>query len=255
MRFLTPAVPVTAAPPNGIFRGWMDDALRNGMNQNDNGDETVTYADGLSYNLKKGWYEFRCGCKVNLSQETLSLPAALGSFASPRQPYAYEEVIRGYLKQEDGGDLSDIANDPATSKAFDLLVRAIAGLYSRMVAGDGMLNILQEMMDGSHIYEQDGFATSHEVLVDGVGVEDCIRIKPLHYMRSPIPCNSKLMKLPIAIDKKDLKVTVFSEVASASIIDLHTHLLPPSHGMLCLWGIDELLTYVSISIEPLKHLL
>jgi hypothetical protein len=27
------------------------------------------------------------------------------------------------------------------------------------------------------------------------------------------------------------------------VIDLHTHLLPPSHGALCLWGIDELLTY------------
>eukprot|EP00536_Pseudo-nitzschia_multiseries_P018301 jgi/Psemu1/248653/estExt_Genewise1.C_23640008 len=26
-------------------------------------------------------------------------------------------------------------------------------------------------------------------------------------------------------------------------IDLHTHLLPPTHGALCLWGIDELLTY------------
>jgi hypothetical protein len=36
---------------------------------------------------------------------------------------------------------------------------------------------------------------------------------------------------------------VASEVASAMAIDLHTHLLPPSHGSLCLWGIDELLTY------------
>jgi hypothetical protein len=27
------------------------------------------------------------------------------------------------------------------------------------------------------------------------------------------------------------------------VIDLHTHLFPPSHGPLMLWGIDELLTY------------
>jgi hypothetical protein len=27
------------------------------------------------------------------------------------------------------------------------------------------------------------------------------------------------------------------------VIDLHTHLLPPSHGGLMLWGVDELLTY------------
>lgn len=27
------------------------------------------------------------------------------------------------------------------------------------------------------------------------------------------------------------------------VVDLHTHLFPPSHGRLMLWGIDELLTY------------
>ena len=26
-------------------------------------------------------------------------------------------------------------------------------------------------------------------------------------------------------------------------MDLHTHLFPPSHGALMLWGVDELLTY------------
>lgn len=36
---------------------------------------------------------------------------------------------------------------------------------------------------------------------------------------------------------------VKSEVANADIIDLHTHLLPSTHGMLHLRGIDELLTY------------
>lgn len=27
------------------------------------------------------------------------------------------------------------------------------------------------------------------------------------------------------------------------VVDLHTHLFPPSHGALMLWGVDELLTY------------
>ena len=36
---------------------------------------------------------------------------------------------------------------------------------------------------------------------------------------------------------------VKGEVANADIIDLHTHLLPSTHGMLHLRGIDELLTY------------
>jgi hypothetical protein len=46
---------------------------------------------------------------------------------------------------------------------------------------------------------------------------------------------------------------VISEVASVQVIDLHTHLLPPSHGPLCLWGIDELLTYVSFSKQKRRR--
>jgi len=36
---------------------------------------------------------------------------------------------------------------------------------------------------------------------------------------------------------------VREEVDSVEVIDVHTHLLPPNHGSLMLWGIDELLTY------------
>ncbi|CAJ1356710.1 unnamed protein product [Effrenium voratum] len=36
---------------------------------------------------------------------------------------------------------------------------------------------------------------------------------------------------------------VLDEVRNVEVIDVHTHLLPPSHGKLMLWGIDELLTY------------
>lgn len=32
-------------------------------------------------------------------------------------------------------------------------------------------------------------------------------------------------------------------VAEAVVTDIHTHLFPPSHGQLLLWGVDELLTY------------
>mmetsp|Transcript_6656 Transcript_6656/g.19163 ORF Transcript_6656/g.19163 Transcript_6656/m.19163 type:complete len:480 (-) Transcript_6656:389-1828(-) len=52
------------------------------------------------------------------------------------------------------------------------------------------------------------------------------------------------MKLQIGREgRESIPSVVFSEVASALAIDLHTHLLPPTHGALCLWGIDELLTY------------
>jgi hypothetical protein len=69
---------------------------------------------------------------------------------------------------------------------------------------------------------------------------------PLHFRPNPIPDDSGLMDLPVTAGS-GLAELVASEVAAASVIDVHTHLLPPSHGALCLWGIDELLTYVSTS--------
>merc|ERR1719181_456696 len=36
---------------------------------------------------------------------------------------------------------------------------------------------------------------------------------------------------------------VLQAVQDQEVIDVHTHLLPPTHGKLMLWGIDELLTY------------
>jgi hypothetical protein len=73
----------------------------------------------------------------------------------------------------------------------------------------------------------------------------------LHYRTSPIPSESLLMKA--VVDEQAIESVVVSEVASAVAIDLHTHLLPPSHGSLCLWGIDELLTYVSVSANECSN--
>jgi len=56
-----------------------------------------------------------------------------------------------------------------------------------------------------------------------------------------IPNHSAVMK--DTVDTSAIKAIVMSEVQTATAIDLHTHLLPPTHGILCLWGIDELLTY------------
>jgi hypothetical protein len=65
---------------------------------------------------------------------------------------------------------------------------------------------------------------------------------PLHYRASTIPSDSALMQLVVPTEA--MAAVVVHEVAAAQVVDLHTHLLPPSHGSLCLWGIDELLTYV-----------
>lgn len=45
------------------------------------------------------------------------------------------------------------------------------------------------------------------------------------------------------MDEARLAAVVARAVADCPVIDLHTHLFPPSHGELLLWGVDALLTY------------
>ncbi len=44
-------------------------------------------------------------------------------------------------------------------------------------------------------------------------------------------------------DVESLESEVRRAVEDVTITDIHTHLFPPSHGKLLLWGVDELLTY------------
>jgi len=233
---LTPAEPLIA-PKNGIYTGWLDQSKRNGIKGADTGESTTVYADGLSYNLQEGWYEFRCACNVevsNIFEGEKPLPELLASFPTTQQPVYYEDVVRAYLVKKDGGDLSQLAGHPCTRSVFTTLVKAVAAVYARMVAGDGMLAILKELP----------LENSCECLVDGVNNnKDLGDYRPLHYKDSSIPKESLLMKANLGDDREAIRSIVFSEVSAAVAIDLHTHLLPPSHGALCLWGIDELLTY------------
>eukprot|EP01121_Diplochlamys_sp_Union-15-3_P015694 TRINITY_DN5235_c0_g1_i2.p1 TRINITY_DN5235_c0_g1~~TRINITY_DN5235_c0_g1_i2.p1 ORF type:complete len:378 (-),score=58.71 TRINITY_DN5235_c0_g1_i2:281-1414(-) len=45
------------------------------------------------------------------------------------------------------------------------------------------------------------------------------------------------------LTKEELPEVIRRIVQDTYCVDLHTHLFPPSHGNLMLWGIDELLTY------------
>src|SRR5829696_7624245 len=50
--------------------------------------------------------------------------------------------------------------------------------------------------------------------------------------------------VPTAVfDQTQLRSYVGEAVRQCPVVDIHTHLFPPSFGELCLWGIDELLTY------------
>ena len=44
-------------------------------------------------------------------------------------------------------------------------------------------------------------------------------------------------------DLGEVTAAVRKAVAETAVTDVHTHLFPPSHGDLLLWGADEILTY------------
>ena len=210
--------------------------IANGGTINDS-EATTVYADGLSYNLEKGWYEFRCTCDMvvpSIISGERPLPDLLGSFATSQQPFSYENVVRAYLMKKDGGDLSELASDPCTKAAFTKLVKSVSCLYAKMVVGDGLLEILSKLP----------LEDSCDTLIDGsFDTDSDDDYRPLHFKASTIDSESFLLKVQLGKNRDAIRSVVFSEVASALAIDLHTHLLPPAHGALCLFGIDEMLTY------------
>jgi mannitol-1-phosphate/altronate dehydrogenase len=218
-----------------IFVGWLDgETVPTDMAEDREG--VVSYADGLRYNLEAGWYEFKCACRVRDKSVSEWLKSLAGS-----QPTAYTGIIRDYLLEPSGGDLRSVESFPE----FEAMVKAIATLVARMVQGDGIHKMMVEIQSQHGVFA-DGFASDCNVLVDGGNTN----VRTLHYKASPIPADSHLLQT--AVDTKGLGDVVFGEVASAQVVDLHTHLLPPSHGPLCLWGIDELLTYVSEIVYAAK---
>lgn len=217
----------------GVYTGWLPTSDNESGRRVPFSNETIEYADNMRYNLAEGWYEFRCACKVNDQQGSeVNLSDWLAGLKRPNQPVAYVDIIRAYLLSPEGGNLGSVADK------LNVLTQAVATLYARMVAGDDLMSILNEF-DGRQAPYTNGMATDCAVLVDGASLDHG---RPLHYRVSPIPNDSKLLTVPI--DLQTVESVVIAEVASALAIDLHTHLLPPSHGSLCLWGIDELLTYV-----------
>mmetsp|Transcript_21128 Transcript_21128/g.41839 ORF Transcript_21128/g.41839 Transcript_21128/m.41839 type:complete len:1121 (+) Transcript_21128:71-3433(+) len=246
---------------SGIYVGWLDDSLASGKSRDSianshsmesSAQDTVNYADGLRYNLSEGWYEFRCDCPIKWksspsaqSEVEVPLQELLSKLVRSGQPCSCGRVVRSYLLHPQGGDLGSLLDEDEKIAGFlDEFVCAVSTLYARMVSGDKGLDLLQEMTEEKHVYKN-GLATSCIVLMDGVASTKQNDLQPLRYRLCPIPSSSNLMGSinNRKVNESDIRSIVFSEVSSAHVIDLHTHLLPPSHGALCLWGIDELLTY------------
>lgn len=162
LRFLTPAEP-TCNPANGIYRGWFDGFCRKSAARAGGTDgETVTYADGLRYNRQEGWYEFRGSCPVSVVPSARPSPICevLGAFGEAKQPISYLPAVMAYLGKDDGGNMAKVIENNATAaRSFGM---SVATLYARMVSGDGMLDMLEELNKKSS-----GLKTDCTVIVDG----------------------------------------------------------------------------------------
>ena len=144
-----------------------------------------------------------------------------------------------------------------TTSNFEELVDAVSVLYARLIAGDDLLGILHELQTSASgislsspcsallLTTVVSPSTASSPSSSSAAVGAAAGTRPLHYRLHSIPDSSRLLDHQVTLSSIDDVVT--SEVQSGLAVDLHTHLLPPSHGPLCLWGIDELLTYVSLS--------
>ena len=148
---------------NTIYIGWLDGCSKNNIvvdaaTNNVIDMDTVTYADNLRYTFKEGWYEFKCACQVTINENNVasttnanSSTTTIKSVASwlaeyttpPQQPSAYIPIIRAYMISTMGGNCGSVAH----MTEFDMFVAAIATLYARMIVGDGMMIILDEMLN------------------------------------------------------------------------------------------------------------
>jgi len=68
-------------------------------------------------------------------------------------------------------------------------------------------------------------------------------IEPQDARRTPVPREEELLK------DAQISSAVNDVLATAPILDIHTHLFSPAFGKLGLWGIDELLTYHYLEAE------
>ena len=223
LRWLTPIPERGVANGNGVYIGWLDGVEPKSLTNIDTASTDVqAYADGLRYDLKQGWYEYKCenNALVEMLQDCIG-----------KQPSACLPAVRAYLVAPTGGNLKSIAAD----SNVDVLVNTTATLYSRMLAGDGQESLMQELLQDKR------FSSPCSTYMD-IATENPQR-HWLEYRRRVIPDFSRLLKFPVNLES--VESVVIAEVAGAVAIDLHTHLLPPTHGYLCAWGIDELLSYVS----------
>lgn len=214
LRFLTPCGPQPRLAPN-VFMGSMDPKPQAQPTEDNpkrakrsNGTEIV-YAGDLTADFEAGTYSFRDG-EGTVPRLLQAAQAAAGAVGLADEGKAgriavLHSAVSKVLSLQAG--LDSVAATP--------FVSLVAAYYVKMVDGAPCMEVLRPI------------------------VEEAISMKNI-----PVSAREDMgTELMRPLRPGEIARVVRDEMERVQVVDLHTHLFPPSHGDLMLWGIDDLLTY------------
>ncbi|ETN15860.1 hypothetical protein PPTG_06139 [Phytophthora nicotianae INRA-310] len=216
LRFLTPWQPDSKREASTVFVGQMD-PIQNGAPIFSLTEKTWNYDTGLTANLSTGKYEFDDGENGRVAR-LLWRASQHVLEASKSSSNDFPKSARAESSSEVSSGVGvAVASVLSSVKGFDLTNDAYASFAADVAA------LYQRLVSGKQ--------TALETL------EDVLRN---HHTSEYLAT------------KEEVATFVREAVASVQIVDVHTHLFPPSHGKLMLWGINELLTYHYLVAEFLQ---
>lgn len=184
------------------------------------------YADGMKVDTKNGNYEFKDG-KTN--SIPLLLHETLLEFTSFDDLRKVIESIYISILESNGHDMIKGECLDTSHIGLSTFLDTITNMYLILMKEEATcLELLDSIIKKGFAYTQ-GIALLKE------------KKKSFHIVY-PSLMNISIQTSTIK-SKDELKKSIHEIVNRMPIIDVHTHLFPPSHGDLMLWGINELLTY------------
>ncbi|CAH0490414.1 unnamed protein product [Peronospora farinosa] len=216
LRFLTPWQADSKRNTPTIFVGQMN-SIQDVAPIFSLTEKTWSYDTGLAANLSTGKYEFDDGengrvCRLLWRANQQVLRASKCS------SHDFPNSVRAESSSEVSSGVGvAVASILSSVEGFDLTNDAYASFAADVAA------LYQRLVSG----KQTALETLDDVLRN-------------HHTSEYLATKEKVVTF------------VRQAVASVQIIDVHTHLFPPSHGKLMLWGINELLTYHYLVAEFLQ---
>ncbi|ETP01483.1 hypothetical protein F441_21273 [Phytophthora nicotianae CJ01A1] len=218
LRYLTPTQADSRKEDGSgeIFVGAMD-SIQDRTPIYSTTEKTWVYANGLSANISTGKYEFLDGEEGHTAKLLWKISQKVfGASKSSSNDFPKSARAESSSEVSSGVGVA-VASVLSSVKGFDLTNDAYASFAADVAA------LYQRLVSGKQ--------TALETL------EDVLRN---HHTSEYLAT------------KEEVATFVREAVASVQIIDVHTHLFPPSHGKLMLWGINKLLTYHYLVAEFLQ---